>query len=124
MNQNDNDAFDNSIPPFYTIINGTYLLPVNVDASGYSIHLMYEKQPATITSVVDASIPDTFASFIIPQIAVAEILYERGEEERASRLLNRAVGRVKNMYDYYSQMNSELPFGNRVRTSKDIGINI
>lgn len=105
-------------------MQGSYLLPFNVDASGYSIHLLYEKKPSTITSVIDATVPEEYAEHTIPYIAVAEILYERGEEDRASRLLSRAVGRVKQMYDYYGNQNSELPFGNRVGTSKDQYLNI
>lgn len=118
------EPFDRDIPPFYTIVNGSYLLPVNVDASGYSIHLLYEKKPSTITSTVDATIPEEFAEHTIPYIAVAEMFYERGEEDRAARLLNRAIGRVKTMYDYYGNMNTELPLGNRVRTAKDQYLNI
>lgn len=113
-----NYPFDasNRFRPLYCIVNGSYLLPINVDVSGKSINLLYEKAPPTMTSLVDATIPDAYATTTIPYVAVAEMLYERGEEDRAARLLSRACGKIRTMYDAYSQMNSEMPFGNRVRT--------
>ncbi len=112
----DNNGINN---PFYCLINGTYFLPFLTDVSGKSIRLQYNKVPATITNLVDATIPDTYAQTIIPYVAVAEILYERGEEDRAARLLSRACGKIRQMYGFYDQLNSEDVSGNRVRTGKD-----
>lgn len=108
--------------PMYCIVNGAYFLPINIDVTGKSLRLMYEKAPPTMTSLVDATIPDQWVSATVPFVAVAEMLYERGEEERAGRLLSRACGKIRTMYDAYSQLNSESPFGNRVRTGKDAGL--
>lgn len=106
------------------LINGAYVLPFNVNVTGKNIRLQYEKAPTTMDGSNGATIPDAYATHILPFVAVAEILYERGEEDRATRLLSRACGKIRQMYDYYGQLNTESVFGNRVRTSKDGALNI
>lgn len=116
--------FSDNINPFYTIIQWDYLLPFNVNETGKSIWLMYEKIPATITNAVDATVPDEYAEYLIPMMTVAEILYNRWEENRADRLMNRSIGKLKQMYDFYSSQNNENPIWNRIKSDKDWGLNI
>lgn len=113
------DRFNSSTPAFYTIVNWTHFILFQISYTGKPLHFLYEKTPETITSIVSATIPDTYAEFVIPQMVVAEILYDRNEEDRASRILWRACGRISNMYRFYSKQNQETQVWNRVTNSRD-----
>lgn len=66
------------VNPFYTIINRAYIVIFNLNNTGDQIHMRYEKNPATMTSVVDATIDnDVYAKSVIPYIAVGELFYNR-----------------------------------------------
>jgi hypothetical protein len=64
--------------PFYSIIDNDYLVVWNRNENDIMIHLRYEAKPATMTTVVDATIDnDIFAQIVIPFYAVGSMLYHR-----------------------------------------------
>lgn len=73
------------------------------------IRMRYQKTPDVFTSPTDqATIPDTdYALSTIPYLAVAEMLYNRGEEQRAADIYNFAIQNVKEMYDFYNNTSFE-----------------
>lgn len=83
------------------------------------IHLRYEALPATMTSLVNATIDnDTYAQIVIPFYAVGNMLYHRGEEGRASELLNYAIAKGKEMYAYYNRTSFETQNNVQFRVQK------
>jgi len=45
------------------------------------IKIRYEKLPATMTAIVDATISnDVYCKSVLPYLAVGEVMYNRGEE--------------------------------------------
>jgi len=124
-NNSVNDRFIDDLAPFYTVINGTYFLPFQIDNSGYMFHQIYEKKPTALVAGTDVcTIPDEYSEATIPFIAVSDMLYNRWEEARALKLLNFGLGKVQEMYSYYSNQNNEDLNGQRVQTWKDMIYNI
>lgn len=122
--------------PFYTIKDGAYLVLFNCESTGNIIRLRYTKKPTTMTSdgyhvltnsfndpIADvlgnviyvilsstsyATIDDDeYAKTTIPYLAVAEMLYNRGEEERAAQIYNFATWSIKDMYGFYNDATYE-----------------
>ena len=80
------------MPPFYTIIDGTYFVIFNRNNTGDQIHLRYEKLATSMTSTGSlATIPDAYSKATIPYLAIGEMLYNRGEESRAGEIINFAL---------------------------------
>jgi len=70
--------------------------------------MRYEKNPSTMTTSVDCSIDnDVYAKAVWPYIAIGELFYNRGEEQRAADLLNFGMGQLKSMYTYYNSSSFE-----------------
>lgn len=108
-----------NLQPFYSIIDGNYLVIRNRNNTGDMIHLRYEAIPATMTSVVWCTIDnDIFAQIVIPFYAVGSMLYHRWEEGRASELLNFAIAKGKEMYAYYNKSSFESQNGTQYRMQK------
>jgi hypothetical protein len=57
-------------PPFYTVVHGTWLLPMNITAAGSQLWLQYEKKPTTMTDAAPTvTIPEEWATLTIPVLA-------------------------------------------------------
>jgi len=109
----------------YTIIKWSYFLPINIDASWYMIHQIYEKKPTTLSTWTDiSSIPDEYAESTIPFVAAWKTLFHRWEEQRWIELLNYAYWEVASMYTYYDNQNIEEINWQRIQTWKDMYLNI
>lgn len=110
----------NTIKPFYTIKDATYMLVYQTSANWLPIMLRYEKTPTTMSLVTDPCfIPnDTFAKATIPYLAIGEMLYNRWEEERASQLINFALWQIKEMYKFYNNTTYEEISWVQYRTAK------
>jgi hypothetical protein len=74
-----------------------------------------------MSAVADlATIPDKWSKLTIPYIAVSEMFYNRGEENRGMMLNNNlGYSKVMSMYEYYARQAGEAMFGQRVGTSYD-----
>lgn len=98
--------------PFYTIADWKYLILWNLNDAGI-IHLRYEKLPTTLDETTDQVIipNDTHAKNILPQYAVWQMLFYRGEEERAANILNFALALTKQAYTYYNNQGMENQSG-------------
>ncbi len=73
----------------YWIIDGTYLAFVPDSISGNSVRLTYQKKATQLVETTDlVTIPDEYSLTTIPYIAVGELLWNRGEEERGLALWN------------------------------------
>ena len=51
---------------------------------------------------------DIYAQTTIPYIAVGEMLFNRGEEQRAADILNFGLAQVADMYSYYNDASLEM----------------
>jgi len=112
-NYDNNDNLQGyGINPFYTIKDAAYLIPFQVNETWAMIKLRYQKEPATMVSTwgseVDATIDDdTYARMTIAYIAVAMMMFERGEEDRWSAVYNNGIKNVRKMYNYYNNTSFE-----------------
>lgn len=106
--------------PFYTLINSTEFIVWNLNQQDAMIRLRYEKRPTTMTLTTDTTTidNDTYSTLILPYLAIAELLYSRGEEDRAQKLYNHAVARCKKAYIYYNNQVFEDMNGVRVWTGR------
>lgn len=105
------------VRPFYTIVDGTYFLIFNRSNTASQIHLRYEKIATEMTASGSlATIPDAYSKATIPYLAIGEMLYNRWEEERASSILNFALGQVKEMYAFYNNASFENINGVQFKT--------
>jgi len=70
------------VQPFYTIKDNAYLILFQLDNNDYVMRMRYEKLPTTMTAITDTATisNDIYAKTTIPYLAVAEMLYNRGEE--------------------------------------------
>lgn len=108
-----------SVKPFYTIIQGKYLLPFQYDTAWRMIHLLYEATPTMLVAWTDELlIPENYAD-AVPYIAVAKILYNRWEEDRALKLWNFWLWEVISLYSFYGNQNNEDLNNQRITTWKD-----
>lgn len=107
-----NDSFNPFTPPFYTIKDNQYLIVFNLWDQG-NLRFRYMKSPTPMVLATDTSwIPDDdYAKSTIPYLAVAELFYNRWEEQRAWEIINFAMGNIKEMYDYYNKSSSESMSG-------------
>ena len=96
--------------PFYTIKDGAYLIIFNREQTWWLIRVRYEKVPTSMSSSSDnATIDnDIYAQTTIPYIAVGEMLFNRGEEQRAADILNFGLAQVADMYSYYNDASLEM----------------
>ena len=95
--------------PFYSIKDNSSLLVYNLNDTGLSIQMRYEKQATEMTTGTDTATisNDLYAKTTIPYLAVGEMLYNRWEEARAADILNFAIGQVREMYGYYNDSSYE-----------------
>jgi hypothetical protein len=108
------------IAPFYTIMDGQYLMIFNMSTAGNSIRLRYEKQPTEMTLPADTAIIDNdmYAKSTIPYLAIWETLFNRWEEWRWWELINFAMGQIKEMYQFYNKKTYEDPNWKQYKTAK------
>lgn len=107
------------IPPFYSIKDNWYLIIYNLDQEDKPIRLRYEKLPTTMTTSVNATIDnDIYAQTTIPYLAVGEMLYNRGEEQRAADIINYAMWQIREMYRYYNGTSFEKLNGKQYSCAK------
>ena len=114
------------INPFYTIIDNAYLVVFQLNDTGSSIFLRYEKKATTLSAVSDTATisDDIYAKTTIPYLAVWEVLFNRWEENRAKEIINFAVGQIREMYAHYNTASFEKISGKQYRIGKWKGLNI
>jgi hypothetical protein len=96
-----------TVNPFYTII-GDYFLVFNRNNTGDQIHLRYEKKATKMVATTDeTTIPEDYAPYTIPYLALGEMLYNRWEEGRGAELINFGLWKVKEMYTFYNNKSYE-----------------
>lgn len=106
--------------PFYSIIQGKYILPFQINQAGYMLRVEYLRQPTEMTQSSDESdIPGIRARRTIPYLAVWEMLYNRGEEDRWLRVLWFAYAMIAEMYSYFGNINNENLNNQIITTAKD-----
>ena len=109
-NNYNNDSDSNAVywDVFYTIKDGKYILLYNLNESDTSFKLRYEMIPPAMSDtqwpIIDN---DTYAKFIIPFYAVADMLYNRNEEARAWELYNYAMWKTKESYKFYNKQSNQ-----------------
>lgn len=101
------------VKPFYTIKDGVNILLWNINENGKQLRLRYEKKATTMVESTDEVVIDNdiYAQTTIPYLAVAEMMYNRGEEARAWELINYAMWQIREMYTYYNQASFEKQSG-------------
>ena len=113
---------------YYSIIDGSYFLPIVPSEDSMMIKLEYEKSPTLLLAASPTTqtlaIPDDYSLQTIPYIAFAMAMAERWETDEAYRLQNIWFENVKQMYSYYNAHRQEMLFNQRVRTGSDIKLNI
>lgn len=115
--------------PFYTIryVGGQYyLIPFNINMSGKMLHFIYEKRPTKMTAIGSTcTIPDDEMADIAAYLAVAEILYNRSQEDTGMALYTSlAIPQLQGLYSYYNSQHAEDQFNTRVGTAKDVALNV
>ena len=120
MEYNSNYPTTKIVPPFYTVKDNQYLIIWNLNSTWMMIRLRYEKKPTTMVNSTDIVTIDNdiYANTTIAFYAVWEMLYNRGEEKRASELLNFALAKVNEMYTYYNNTSFEEISGVKIRSGK------
>ena len=95
--------------PFYAIKDDSYLVIYNINVSGVSIRLRYERivEPMVEPSDECAIKNDIYAMNVIPYLAVGEVMYNRGEEQRGAEIINFGMGQLREMYKFYNKMGIE-----------------
>lgn len=95
--------------PFYSILDGAYFTPFNLNNTGDMIHLRYEKIPTELSDTDDTATIDNdiYAKWTIPYLAAWEMLFNRWEENRAWAILNFWLGQVKELYTFYNNQSFE-----------------
>lgn len=114
-------------PPFYTVVHGTWLLPMNIMAANCQLWLQYEKKPTTMTQAAQTvTIPEEWATMTIPVLAAGEMKLIRGEYDTGKALLfDAAYPAIQAMYEFYDKQHGEENYGQRVGTYADrTGYNI
>lgn len=106
--------------PFYTIKDANYLVIFNANRTWDIIRLRYEKTPPMLVNITDTVIIDNdlFAKTTIPYIAVWEMLYNRGEEQRGGEILSFWLLKLREMYTFYNDNWYRDPSGMQYRSAK------
>jgi len=116
-----NSIYENQyqVPPFYTIIDAAYLVVFQLNETGKAIHLRYEKLWQDMTDVIPSVIDnDIYAKICISHLAVAEMMYERWEEQRAAAIYMNAIKNVRKMYSWYNDTTYEDQNGTHIFVGK------
>lgn len=112
-------------PSFYSIINAQYLVCFNIGWNTTHFLLLYEKEPETMTASVWPVIPDKWSLDTIPLVAVAEMLFLKGEEERAIDIMDRlAYPNILSMYEYYQNTAGEMINNQSIQGEVNQGLSI
>lgn len=111
---------------FYTIKDDQYLIIFNANKTDDMIRMRYEKLPTTLTLTTDTATitNDIFAKGTIPYLAIGELLYNRGEEQRGGELISFGIGQIREMYTFYNNSGYENPSGKQIRSAKGSRFNI
>lgn len=119
ISQSQSPFWPYKVNPFYTIKDNGYILVYNLQQQDAILKFRYEKLPALMTTVVNATIPnDIYAQTTLPYLAVWEMLYNRGEEWRAADIINFAMGQIREMYTFYDDSMFEEISGVQYGTAK------
>lgn len=110
---------------FYTIFLGTYFAPFFLDNNTGQFNLTYEALPTSMTDDWDTTVilNDELAMRAICNIATADILFDRAEEERALRKLQYGIGAIRELYSFYNKQSSEDQIFKSIRSGKGTGRN-
>lgn len=97
------------VKPFYTIKDSQYLLLYQLNDNWYPIHVRYEKVhvPMTTSASLTMIDDDTLARTTIPYLAVAEMMFNRWEEQRAGEIYAFAIAQCKLLYSWYNDTSFE-----------------
>lgn len=97
------------VKPFYTIKDSAYLILYQLNDTWYPIHVRYEKLYSPMVAASDTCTidDDTLARTTIPYLAVAEMMFNRWEEQRAGELFAFAVAQCKILYSRYNDTSFE-----------------
>ena len=108
------------VKPFYSIKDSMYMIIYQLNQSWYPIHLRYERLPTQLILPADEVIidDDTRAKGTIPYLAVADMMYNRGEERRAGELYNFAIAKIRMMFSWYNDTSFESQNWVQYRTGK------
>lgn len=92
--------------PFYAIKDDSYLIIYNINVSGISVRLRYERIPNVMVDANDLCVipDDLYAMSVIPYLAVWEIMYNRWEEQRWAEVINFWMWQLREMYRFYNKM--------------------
>ena len=101
-----------NVAPFYTIKDTTYLIIFQLNETDRPIHFRYKKTAPTMTStwltpvwsIIDN---DVYAQLCISELAVAQLLFYRWEENRAWQIFNLAISDTRKLYSWYDDIEYE-----------------
>ena len=91
--------------PFYAIKDDTYLVVYNINVSGLSLRLRYERMPDVLVNPNDVCVipNDTYALNVVPYLAVWETMYNRWEETKGGELISWWISKLRAMYKFYNK---------------------
>lgn len=97
------------VKPFYTIKDSQYLILYQLNDTWYPIHVRYEKTNSQMTTAASTCTidDDTLARTTIPYLAVAEMMFNRWEEQRAGEIFAFAIAQCKLLYSRYNDTSFE-----------------
>ncbi len=100
---------DSILEKYYTIKDNKYIIFWQVSNNTWIFKLRYDCMPEEMTDITDEVIIDNdiYAKNVLPYLAVWELLYNRGEEQRAAELINFWMWQLKEMYSFYNKTNYE-----------------
>ena len=105
---------------YYSIIRGQFILYLVPQVNNQPLSFEYQKKPTQLSAVTDVlSIPDDYSLTTIPQMAMAEMMANRGEMDEAIKLNNFGFNNIKSMYQFYSTQRNELEYNQRVTNSSE-----
>lgn len=115
-----------SLHDFYCIFDEkAMLIFTNTNGGEDFYHLRYEKLPTIMVDKDDLVTIDNdhYSSLVIWYLAVAEMFYNRWEEDRGVQLMNIAISHAKELYSLYNNKLLEDQNWQQYRTSKGSGRN-
>lgn len=97
------------VKPFYSIKDSTYLILYQLNDNWYPIRVRYEKTHTPMTTAASLSMidNDTLARTTVPYLAVAEMMFNRWEEQRAWEIFAFAIAQCRLLYSWYNDTSYE-----------------
>lgn len=105
---------------FYAIKDDSYLIVYNMNVSGVSIRLRYERMPDILVNANDICVipNDIYAMSVVPYLAVWETMYNRWEEQRWAEVINFGMWQLREMYQFYNKTGVERMTSKNYRMGK------